>query len=306
MEGKDKFQEMLKDVLEVARVQGNELGMNEIKELFGDMGLSEEQYEHIFAYLAAAHITVKGYVKTKIFEEYKEAPREKEVEEEQSQEPEEEEVRQPAAEEELQPAAEEELQGEKRKEEQVRERASAQNVDSQYLKMYLKDLEAVKEADEAELTLLFQAVREKRDSVKERFIEVHLPKVIELAKLYQNRGVTLEDLIQEGNIGLLCAVETLYTDTVLENETEFIEGYVRNSMEQIIYENGENSSFEQEIIDKISYIRKASENLKEELGREGNIHELARYVKISEEELIDIINMSVDGVKLSKKHDERK
>ena len=176
-------------------------------------------------------------------------------------------------------------------------------MDSQYLKMYLKDLEAVKEADEAELTLLFQAVREKKDSVKERFIEVHLPKVIEIAKLYQNRGVTLEDLIQEGNIGLLCAVETLYTDTVLENETEFIEGYVRNSMEQIIYENGESSSFEQEIIDKISYIRKASENLKEELGREGNIHELARYVKISEEELIDIINMSVDGVKLSKKHD---
>ncbi|SHL09058.1 RNA polymerase primary sigma factor [Anaerocolumna jejuensis DSM 15929] len=293
MEGKDKFQEMLKDVLEVARVQGNELGMNEIKELFGDMGLSEEQYEHIFAYLAAAHITVKGYVKTKVFEEYKEAPREKE-EEDQSQEP--------AAEEELQPADDVALQEEERKE-QLREKNSAQNVDSQYLKMYLKDLEAVKEADEAELTLLFQAVREKKDSVKERFIEVHLPKVIEIAKLYQNRGVTLEDLIQEGNIGLLCAVETLYTDTVLENETEFIEGYVRNSMEQIIYENGESSSFEQEIIDKISYIRKASENLKEELGREGNIHELARYVKISEEELIDIINMSVDGVKLSKKHD---
>ena len=300
MEGKDKFQEMLKDVLEVARVQGNELGMNEIKELFGDMGLSEEQYEHIFAYLAAAHITVKGYVKTKVFEEYKEAPREKE-EEDQSQEPAAEEELQPA-EEELQPADDVALQEEERKE-QLREKNSAQNVDSQYLKMYLKDLEAVKEADEAELTLLFQAVREKKDSVKERFIEVHLPKVIEIAKLYQNRGVTLEDLIQEGNIGLLCAVETLYTDTVLENETEFIEGYVRNSMEQIIYENGESSSFEQEIIDKISYIRKASENLKEELGREGNIHELARYVKISEEELIDIINMSVDGVKLSKKHD---
>lgn len=304
MEGKDKFQEMLKDVLEVARVQGNELGMNEIKELFGDMGLSEEQYEHIFAYLAAARITVKGYVKTKVFEEYKEAPREKE-EEEQSQEPAAEEALQSADDEELQPAADEELQGEERKE-QLREKALAQNVDSQYLKMYLKDLEAVKEADEAELTLLFQAVRVKKDSVKERFIEVHLPKVIEIAKLYQNRGVTLEDLIQEGNIGLLCAVETLYTDTVLENETEFIEGYIRNSMEQIIYESGENSSFEQEIIDKISYIRKASENLKEELGREGNIHELARYVKISEEELIDIINMSVDGVKLSKKHDERK
>lgn len=288
MEDKNKFQEMLKDVLEVARVQGNELGMNEIKELFGDMGLTEEQYEHIFAYLAAAHIIVKGYVKTKVFNDYKEAIQEEEVKEES-------EAEKVPAEAEEEPAEE--------KEEKKEEKKPAQGVDSQYLKMYLQDLEAVKPADESEFLLLLQSVREKKESVKERFIEVQLHKVIEIAKLYQNRGVTLEDLIQEGNIGLLCAVETLYADTVLENELEFIEGYIRNSMEEIIYESTESSSFEKEIIEKIDYIRKASEDLKEELGREGNIHELSRYVKMSEEELIDIINMSVDGVKLSKKHD---
>lgn len=293
MEDKNKFQEMLKDVLEVARVQANELGMNEIKEFFGDMGLSEEQYEHIFAYLAANHITVKGYVKTKAFEEYRESVQEKEKEEEEKHENRE------------ASAGDEEIAGDEKEEDKdkAKEKVRLQGADSQYLKMYLKDLEAVKEADEAELSMLFQAVREKKDSIKERFIEVHLSKVVEIAKLYQNRGVTLEDLIQEGNIGVLCAVEALYTDTVLENETEFIEGYIKNSMEQIIYENGENSSFEQEVIDKISYIRRASEELKEELGREGNIHELERYVRISEEELIDIINVSVDGVKLSKKHE---
>lgn len=288
MEDKNKFQEMLKDVLEVARVQGNELGMNEIKELFGDMGLTEEQYEHIFAYLAAAHITVKGYVKTKVFDDYKEAIQEEEVKEE--------------AEEEKEPAEEEEVTADE-KEEKKKDKVQAQGADSQYLKMYLQDLDAVKPANEAEFRLLLQAVREKKENVKERFIEVQLIKVVEIAKLYQNRGVTLEDLIQEGNIGLLCAVETLYTDTVLENEMDFIEGYIRNAMEEIIYESTESSSFEKEMIDKIDYIRKASEDLKEELGREGNIHELSRYVKMSEEELIDIINMSVDGVKLSKKHD---
>ncbi len=293
MEDKNKFQEMLKDVLEVARVQGNELGMNEIKELFGDMGLTEEQYEHIFAYLAAAHITVKGYVKTRVFDDYKEAIQEEEVKEEAEEE---------KAEEEKEPAEEEEVTSDD-KEEKKKDKVQAQGADSQYLKMYLQDLDAVKPANEAEFCLLLQAVREKKENVKERFIEVQLIKVVEIAKLYQNRGVTLEDLIQEGNIGLLCAVETLYTDTVLENETDFIEGYIRNAMEEIIYESTESSSFEKEMIEKIDYIRKASEDLKEELGREGNIHELSRYVKMSEEELIDIINMSVDGVKLSKKHD---
>ncbi|BCJ96986.1 sigma-70 family RNA polymerase sigma factor [Anaerocolumna chitinilytica] len=293
MEDKNKFQEMLKDVLEVARIQGNELGMNEIKEFFGDMGLTEEQYEHIFAYLAAAHITVKGYVKTRVFDDYKEAIQEEEVKEEAEEE---------KAEEEKEQAEEEEVTADE-KEEKKKDKVQAQGADSQYLKMYLQDLDAVKPANEAEFRLLLQAVREKKENVKERFIEVQLIKVVEIAKLYQNRGVTLEDLIQEGNIGLLCAVETLYTDTVLENETDFIEGYIRNAMEEIIYESTESSSFEEEMIKKIDYIRKASEDLKEELGREGNIHELSRYVKMSEEELIDIINMSVDGVKLSKKHD---
>lgn len=293
MEDKNKFQEMLKDVLEVARVQGNELGMNEIKELFGGMGLSEEQYEHIFAYLAAAHITVKGYVKTKAFDEYREVIQGKEEEERQEADRQEDE----------EPAEDEEYPEEEKEAEKSKEKVQSQGADSQYLKMYLKDLEAVKIADEKELSLLYQAVREKKTDVKERFIEVHLLKVVDIAKLYQNRGVTLEDLIQEGNIGLLCAVESLYAEVVLEKEIEFIEGYIRNSMEEVIYESGESNSFEQGVINKISYIRKASEDLKEELGREGNIHELARYVKISEEELIDIINMSVDGVKLSKKHE---
>jgi RNA polymerase primary sigma factor len=287
MEDKNKFQEMLKDVLEVARVQGNELGMNEIKEFFGGMGLNESQYEHIFAYLAANHIKVKGYVNTKAFDEYKEAVEESEKAEEGSQE------------------KEEEFSNEAHS--QSSEAAVKQTgEDSQYLKMYLEDISAVKRADEAEYETLLMSIRGKKEKVKERFIEANLHRVVELAKNYQNRGVTLEDLIQEGNIGLLCGVEALYSETVLESEISFLEGYIKNALEQAIYENTESSSFEQDIIDKISYIKRASEELTEELGREGNLHELARYVKMSEEELIDIINMTVDGVKLSMEHEDKK
>jgi len=287
MEDKNKFQEMLKDVLEVARVQGNELGMNEIKELFGGMGLNESQYEHIFAYLAANHIKVKGYVNTKAFDEYKEAVHESEKAEESSQEKE-----------------EEFSNGDHSQSSEAGVKQTGE--DSQYLKMYLEDISAVKRADEAEYEALLMSIREKKEEVKERFIEANLHKVVEMAKNYQNRGVTLEDLIQEGNIGLLCGVEALYSETVLESEISFLEGYIKNALEQAIYENTESSSFEQDMIDKISYIKRASEELTEELGREGNLHELARYVKMSEEELIDIINMTVDGVKLSMEHEEKK
>lgn len=286
MEDKNKFQDMLKDVLEVARVQGNELGMNEIKEFFGGMGLNESQYEHIFAYLAANHIKVKGYVNTKAFDEYKEAVEESEKAEEGSQEKEE-------------ASKEDDTQS-------LESVVKQTGEDSQYLKMYLEDISAVKRADEAEYETLLMSIRGKKEEVKERFIEVNLHKVVELAKNYQNRGVTLEDLIQEGNIGLLCGVEALYSETVLESEISFLEGYIKNALEQAVYENTESSSFEKDIINKISHIKSASEELAEELGREGNLHELARYVKMSEEELIDIINMSADGVKLSMEHEDKK
>lgn len=285
MEDKNKFQDMLKDVLEVARVQGNELGMNEIKEFFGGMGLNESQYEHIFAYLAANHIKVKGYVNTKAFDEYKEAVEESEKAEEGSQEKEE-------------ASKEDDTQS-------LESVVKQTGEDSQYLKMYLEDISAVKRADEAEYETLLMFIRGKKEEVKERFIEVNLHKVVELAKNYQNRGVTLEDLIQEGNIGLLCGVEALYSETVLESEISFLEGYIKNALEQAVYENTESSSFEKDIINKISHIKSASEELAEELGREGNLHELARYVKMSEEELIDIINMSADGVKLSMEHEDK-
>lgn len=288
MEDKNKFQEMLKDVLEVARVQGDELGMNEIKEFFGGMGLNESQYEHIFAYLAAHHIKVKGYVNTKEVDEYKEVVQESEKEDENRVE-----------EEEITDTEEEIPQKFKTSPKQTGE-------DSLYLKMYLEDISAVKEADETEYEALLLAIRERKGHLKERFIEANLRRVVELAKQYQNRGVTLEDLIQEGNIGLLCGVEALYSETILKEEISFLEGYIRSALEQAIYENTESDSFEKRVIDKISYIKRAAEELNEELGRAGNIHELARSVNMSPEELIDIINMSVDSVKLSIEHEDKK
>jgi RNA polymerase primary sigma factor len=62
MSDANKFHEMLSDIMEVARVQGNQLTMEDIKSLFGDMHLTDEQYDHIYAYLAASKIKIKGYV----------------------------------------------------------------------------------------------------------------------------------------------------------------------------------------------------------------------------------------------------
>lgn len=275
MDDKIKFQEMLLDILEVARVQGNQLGMNEIKDMFGDMSLSEAQYEHIFAYLAAHNIKIKGYVEKA--NEYTTAVKEDLARND----------------EEINSQLEEKNEDDK---------SSLDQEDSIYLKMYLEDLEGVPDETEGEIQRLIKSMREGDDTGKTRFLEIYLRKVIELAKEYKNRGVILEDLIQEGNIGLMYGVESFSAHTNPGEELEFINNTIRQYMEVAISEEAESEDFEKRVVDKISYITNAAKELEEDLLREATIEELTAYLKMPKEEVIDILNMSADAVKLSHSH----
>lgn len=275
MDDKIKFQEMLLDILEVARVQGNQLGMNEIKDMFGDMSLSEAQYEHIFAYLAAHNIKIKGYVEKA--NEYTTAVKEDLARND----------------EEINSQLEEKNEDDK---------SSLDQEDSIYLKMYLEDLEGVPDETEGEIQRLIKSMREGDDTGKTRFLEIYLRKVIELAKEYKNRGVILEDLIQEGNIGLMYGVESFSAHTNPGEELEFINNTIRQYMELAISEEAESEDFEKRVVDKISYITNAAKELEEDLLREATIEELTAYLKMPKEEVIDILNMSADAVKLSHSH----
>ncbi len=279
MDDKIKFQEMLLDILEVAKVQGNQLGMNEIKSMFGDMSLSEAQYEHIFAYLAAHSIKIKGYIEKT--NEYTNA------------------VMEDLARSENEEATDlEQLDEENNKEiQKVKE-----EEDSVYLKMYLEDLEGVPAETKGETEQLIMNMRNGDLAGKTRFLEIYLRKVIELAQEYKNRGVILEDLIQEGNIGLMCGVDSVVGDTNPGEEIDYINNTIRKYMELAISEESESENFEKRVVDKVSYITAAAKELEDDLLREATIDELSAYLKMPKEEVIDILNMSVDAVKLSHNH----
>lgn len=278
MDDKIKFQEMLLDILEVAKVQGNQLGMNEIKGLFGDMNLNEEQYEHIFAYLAAHNIKIKGYIEKS--NEYTSAVQKDLARDEEAP------LEQPENEEE-----DNQINNDVIKEE-----------DSIYLKMYLEDLEGVPIESKGEIEQIFINMRNGDLSQKTRLLEIYLRKVIDIAQEYKNRGVILEDLIQEGNIGLMYGVEKFTTDSNPLEEIEYINQEIRNQIESAISEELESDDLERRAVDKVSYVSNAAKDLEEDLLREATIDELTAYLKMEKEDVIDILNMSVDAVKLSHNH----
>lgn len=273
MDDKNKFQEMLGDILEIARVQGNQLGMNEIREMFGNMNLSEEQYEHIFAYLAANHINIKGYVA-------KDSQYTKAVEK----------------------ANEEENRDEENQEENKGNKQDTQDEDSAYLKMYLGDIGGIKESTPEEEKLLIDKIASGDEMAKSRYIEGNLHYVVNIAKEYKNQGVTMEDLIQEGNMGLISSLETISEWTDVNQVKTMVTDSIRKSIEAAIREQNESTDFEKTIVGKINRIREAADELAEDLGRKADIHELARYMNLPEQEIADLVNMSVEGIKLVNGH----
>jgi RNA polymerase primary sigma factor len=280
MDNKNEFQEMLGDVLEVARVQENQLGMNEIKSLFGNMNLSEAHYEQIFAYLAANHIKIKGYVETET--EYTKAVLKD------SQTPEEMEFNQEEEENDL--------------ENEKKQPSFEPGEDSAYLKMYLEDLKEINECTLEEESILIDKIMKGDDFAKTRYIEGNLHYVVKIAKGYSNQGVSMEDLIQEGNIGLISSLEAASELKDRKQGKEMVAGYIRKYIEAAIEEQKESISFENIMVKKINYIREAANKLGEDLGREASIHELAGYIKMPEEEIAGMLKMTADGIKLGNKH----
>lgn len=284
MSDANKFHEMLSDIMEVARVQGNQLTMEDIKSLFGEMNLTDEQYDHIYAYLAASKIKIKGYVDSSSL--YTDAVIEEKLSKEHPDE---------GA---VDPDSVEHTQDKKV--------IAFQEEDSVYLKMYLEDLDAIQDCTLEEESRLMEQIKKGDSYAKQRYIEGNLRNVVKIAKEYRNQGVTLEDLIQEGNMGLMDSLEHLSDFLEEKLVQERIYEHIRRFIEAAINEQRDSSSFGNSIVEKTSFLNNAAKDLLEDLGREADIHELAAYTKLSEAEIKDILSMSGDAVKVNSHHHHRK
>lgn len=170
--------------------------------------------------------------------------------------------------------------------------------DSAYLTMYLEDLAYIKPEEPKEIQKLFLRLRSGEEAVKERLTEIWLRRIVELARGYQNQGVFIEDLIQEGNIGLLSGIEMLKAREELLDAEEYLREVICQCMENLIDEAMNAEDLESAVLAKTTLIHEASKVLAEDLDRIATLEELAEYTKIPAEEIADILNLSLDAVKV--------
>ncbi len=165
-----------------------------------------------------------------------------------------------------------------------------------YLDAYLEALQELTEVSDGEREAITLSAMAGDGDARNRLIQLYLPEVAEIAKLYAGQGVYLEDLIGEGNVAVTAGVTML---GALEHASEaqgMLGKMIMDAMEDYIAQNAEEVKKDQKILDKVNKVAKAADELYEELHRKVTVEEVMQESGLSRRAIEDAIRMSGDKI----------
>jgi len=154
-------------------------------------------------------------------------------------------------------------------------------------KIYLRDVRKIPLLTEDEERDLSDRIHCGDMVAKDQLVEHNLRLVIDIAKHYINRGLSFEDLIEEGNIGLVEAAQRF--DSVLGKFSTYAVIRIRKNILRAIYNKGRAIRIPVYFYTKINNYKTALRELTELLRRDPSLKEIAQKMNISEEEVLQIV-----------------
>ena len=151
------------------------------------------------------------------------------------------------------------------------------------LTQYLGRIRAGKLLDAQEEKELSRRAREGDLAARRQLIECNLRLVISIAKKYRGRGVLFEDLIQEGNAGLIRAVEKF--DPEMGNRfSTYATWWIRQAVTRAVADSAHTVRLPAHVVDALYRLRRAENSLSLELGRDATEEELADRLDVKPQE----------------------
>jgi len=170
------------------------------------------------------------------------------------------------------------------------------NVDS--VRMYLKEIGKINLLTFEEEVDLAQQIEKGSESAREKLINANLRLVVSIAKKYIGRGLTFLDLVQEGNQGLMRAVEKFDWHRGFKFST-YATWWIRQAITRAIADQAKTIRIPVHMVETINKVYKATRALTQRLGHEPEIEQIAEEVGISVEKVEEIYRISQDTTSLS-------
>ncbi len=165
------------------------------------------------------------------------------------------------------------------------------------VKMYLKDIGKVPLLTQEQEIELAKRMTEGDEDAKRQLSESNLRLVVSIAKRYVGRGMLFLDLIQEGNFGLMKAVEKFDYTKGFKFST-YSTWWIRQSITRAIADQARTIRIPVHMYETIHKQRKVTRELFQQLGREPSVDEIAKAMNVPVEKVIDIQKISQDTVSL--------
>ena len=166
------------------------------------------------------------------------------------------------------------------------------------VKMYLKDIGKVPLLQPEEETELAKRMMEGDENAKRLLSEANLRLVVSIAKRYMGRGMQFLDLIQEGNLGLMKAVEKFDYQKGFKFST-YATWWIRQAITRAIADQARTIRIPVHMVETINKLMRVSRRLLQELGREPTPEEIGKELDLTPERVMEIQRIAQDPVSLN-------
>jgi RNA polymerase primary sigma factor len=167
------------------------------------------------------------------------------------------------------------------------------------LRLYLRSIGRVELLTAEQEVSLARRIERGDMGAKEHMIEANLRLVVSIAKAYLGRGLTFLDLIQEGSMGLIRAVEKFDYRRGYKFST-YATWWIRQAVTRAIADKGRTIRIPVHMVEKLNKVVHVERQLVQELGREPTASEIALELQITVREVRDVWRMSQQPISLEK------
>ena len=165
------------------------------------------------------------------------------------------------------------------------------------VRMYLKEIGKIPLLKPHEEIEYAKRMMEGDEVAKQRLVEANLRLVVSIAKRYVGRGMLFLDLIQEGNLGLIKAVEKFDYEKGFKFST-YATWWIRQAITRAIADQARTIRIPVHMVETINKLIRVSRQLLQELGRDPKPEEIAKEMDMSEEKVREIMKIAQDPVSL--------